>query len=824
MPNSRHTRWTLALTTACLLLLAALTTSAASASYGELLRFNGKGGASTQHAFNLTEQTQSFGIDPVSGAIFAGDERIGGGGEESEEYRLRRYSPSGTYEAEAAIPTPTFPAGIVEVKGIEGAVVDHGEGRVYVLLRYKRAATPPDEGKEDAGALLAFNIEPSSGKLTPAAGTTTEGSLEGVLASPATLGAGSATAGTALLEPSGIALDPTTHNIVILGQVDQGGVLHQAVQRVTKTGTLGARWVAPAALGVAGGGDSPVVTQSGRILYEEANKILEVPTGFSGAPTTVFRFAQPEGQVEQPFLEEFLTIGESESYNGGALSLFAEGASEGRLVADSEINQSEENGEKSKIRNNGAVSLKYVESGGKLTISEAGWTGAKPGETGVAKSCVVGFGGLGYPTVAAGAEGSILVLAPSTGDVIKFGPTGNFCLPAKQFGTGLELKLSKVKVSNITTAMTVEISAKILQANVLSVDWNFGDGEKLTTHVPSGQQTQTAEVLHKFASTGKKKVEAVIHTDNLATPEIIVTSEVNVLTGIKITLNPTSVTVVEGSGAKFKAAASSEPPPKVQWQQSTDKGSTWTAIPGAESTELALSAVTHAMSGYEYRAVFKTADGSELETTPATLTVETQAEHKAKVEKEEREREERELKEKQEREAAEKAAAEKAAAEKAANERAASERAAAEQAAAEQAAREAAAQQKVLAEKAAFPATSLVGSSFTVSKSGVLVLKISCKAVSTSSCAGSVTLKSLKAISAGVGARQSKAAILTLTTGSFSIGGGQTKTVTVHLSAKAIKALKKAKSLGARATIVAHNPEGAVSNSTATLTLKAGKH
>ncbi len=87
-----------------------------------------------------------------------------------------------------------------------------------------------------------------------------------------------------------------------------------------------------------------------------------------------------------------------------------------------------------------------------------------------------------------------------------------------------------------------------------------------------------------------------------------------------VTTNPTSQTVIAGSNVSFTVAASGYPTPTVQWQVSTDGGTTWTAISGATSTTLTLTSVTAAMNGYEYEAVFSNSVGS-VTTTAATLTV-----------------------------------------------------------------------------------------------------------------------------------------------------------------------------------------------------------
>ena len=84
--------------------------------------------------------------------------------------------------------------------------------------------------------------------------------------------------------------------------------------------------------------------------------------------------------------------------------------------------------------------------------------------------------------------------------------------------------------------------------------------------------------------------------------------------------SPSNVAVVAGSTATFSASADGYPPPAVQWQESTDDGSTWNDITGATSTTYTTPATTLTDSGELFRAVFTNVAGS-ITTTPAMLTV-----------------------------------------------------------------------------------------------------------------------------------------------------------------------------------------------------------
>jgi alpha-tubulin suppressor-like RCC1 family protein len=86
------------------------------------------------------------------------------------------------------------------------------------------------------------------------------------------------------------------------------------------------------------------------------------------------------------------------------------------------------------------------------------------------------------------------------------------------------------------------------------------------------------------------------------------------------TLQPNDVTVEEGQGASFEAAAAGTPAPTVQWELSTNGGGLWRTVAGATSDRLTISDARTTENADQYRATFKNAAGSTT-TTAATLTV-----------------------------------------------------------------------------------------------------------------------------------------------------------------------------------------------------------
>jgi len=110
-------------------------------------------------------------------------------------------------------------------------------------------------------------------------------------------------------------------------------------------------------------------------------------------------------------------------------------------------------------------------------------------------------------------------------------------------------------------------------------------------------------------------------------------------------------------------------------------------------------------------------------------------------------------------------------------------------------------------------------SSITVAKNGTFALKLSCP-TGVTQCAGTVTLKTLTAVAASAHASKSKKSILTLASVSFTIAGGQVKSLTLHLSSKAKQLLAKSHTIRAKVTILARNPQGAAHTTALTVTLK----
>jgi hypothetical protein len=82
---------------------------------------------------------------------------------------------------------------------------------------------------------------------------------------------------------------------------------------------------------------------------------------------------------------------------------------------------------------------------------------------------------------------------------------------------------------------------------------------------------------------------------------------------------PQSQTVASGATVTFTASATGTPTPTVQWEVSSNGGSTWVGVTDGTSTTLSFAATT-AENGNIYRAAFTNSTGITL-TSTATLTV-----------------------------------------------------------------------------------------------------------------------------------------------------------------------------------------------------------
>jgi PKD repeat protein len=763
----------------CLLLLLVLAATAGAEGFGEVAHFGGEGTANGK--LKVSTATNAFGVDPQTDTVFVGDEpKV----EHEHEYRIQELGDKGEYLGSTLLePQKVFKAAKLggEVKGIEGIAVDATNELIYVLAVYERAQAteeqeekheePIDEDEPAAGVLYAFKVAPNNKKLEPAP----DANSEGVLATPVTLKAQGEKYGEALLEPTGITVDSTTGEVIILGEVEEKvgaeEQKHIALQRVKANGELGARYVDPVETGEEEAGEaknsepsnSPVVSQTGQVYVQQAEQVVQIPKSFAAvAPTPVFQLKEAT--------EALLTTdtGRAETGFGGGLSILPEGSSGGRLYTSAEVKEA------GGTYYWGALALHYAESGEKGEAAELGWTGG--GNLSHGAECVIGVGET-KPELAAGKDEQIFVLDSSADQVVEFGPGGKGCPTAS--ASALSATVNGQAVSEVPSGTEVKLSSTVTQANALSVEWNFGEGEP--PQIVGTDEHQTAEVTHKFEKKGEHTITETIHTDNLATPELKETKKLTVESRPPTAHFSYPSVVTAGEAVKFNGEASSDPngaeglPLEYAWnfgdgsELAASKTATATHTYGAAGiytvkltvmdklgnkavVEQKITVDAKPTTGPEHKEEH-TVTTPPVTTTPITTTP-VQPTHD--------------------------------------------------------------------------PDATLASTSLSVSSAGALAVQVTCPAGETS-CEGTVTLRTLSAVSAAVGKAQaakkhkSKPAILTLASGSFTVAGGKVASVTLHLSAKARALLARTHLVRAQATLVAHDAAGATHTTQITVTLRPAK-
>lgn len=812
-------------------------------SYGEIQPRIGSKEPGTANGQFSSERTRLLGVDPTDNSVYVLDEperysqekrevidpetktcvinevtgkcELEGFGPVTRHFRIQKftagksgYAFSASVSFDQVSPESEFYENGFLQAGVEGIAIDPELHRLYVLTADNREAglTVDDkygtsgQGIVAASTLYAFSTKEEAGKLVPAAGT-----KEGVLTGPGGGGfeAQSSTPGKALLQPAGITVDAKTHDIIVLGHIDEKGEAtdnitnsgdHYVLQRISSNGELGPRYVdktgffkseAPETLP-----DSPAVaaiTAGNERVYVNFDGLVEVPYEFTSeaSPHRVStRLVAPLGNgiasgPKAGFQKE------TEAISGGALVA----AVNGTLYAMGDI-KTEELGVGTDHR---VGVLAFSGNDG----SELGWSGGQtPLLEGAKDKCATQPELAQFPElplrIAAGSEEKVFVLnteflkrwegeeaqtleeeeeraiegektkGPFFPAVIELGPGGSGCPHAGGEELAAEANGKPLtEAQSIPAGSSVKLSAFLKQGDALSVEWEFGSGgEKQTV---SGDELQMVSVTHKFGHEGLFAIRATIRTDNLATPSVTLEWPEK----IKVTGSPPPERpIVEGPASALvgQVVTFSDPQSggiaKYKWNFG-DGVKEETVVPHASH------AYAHSC-GCKVELVVANAEGKESEPGSKLVTV-TEPE----VHKEESKPEEHKEEPKPE-------------------------------------------EHKGSGGTLAY-AVSVASTTLTVSPSGSFAIKIDC--AGTSACSGTITLKTLTAV---VTSHKHKA-ILTLGSGSFSLTAGQVKSVTLHLSVKARALLAHAHVLRARVTIAGHDSEGKPHTTVLTVTLKPAR-
>jgi PKD repeat protein len=872
----------LALAGALLLLIALVAASPAEAVYGGLgvvgtKITSGTGGLHGQVNAEGRPHGHALAVNPETGQFYIADELQPEAGKPTVAARVQEFSPKGEFLAENQVKYPLREGSSVERVG--GLAVDPTLKRVYLLLgeeriedkpkiekelekleekstrteaaitkkkeqiakakskgeptalleqelkalekqlkeeeaqeeKLKAEEEPRDPGDFAASDLYSFSTEISGEKLKE----------PHLLTDAEVLNSASEEPKVALLYPAGIAVDPKTHDVVILGQQDESEKIdaeepRAAIQRVHASGALGPRYVddsdcldeaepvaAEPACEDGEGGEtfptSPIVTTNGRVYTQLGEEIWEIPAsteaeeGFKEiavTPRYLYALEDEQTVINRSIAEE----------EGGALSFVPGKASgEGTMYMRAQFPNAGQNG---------AVALSYNEGGGTPEAKEIGWTGGQEALSSQQK-CVVPGGSTQQPLVAGVGGEDVLMLSYASGRVMEFGPNGEGCghrptATPPSVEAGGNGHATEVAVGETTT-----LSSKIEGARGKSVKWKFKykdqqTGETGEEEAQTGYQIETATSLsHVFKHEGVYEISETVETDSLAYPTITAeTVKVEAL-DIKAALAPPAESIAAQAGATFEASvkdhAEATAHLKVVWKFGDGTSAVEESKEGASPVHLTVTHTFAKPGSYEVTLELKDASGGHVVVKMPVEVGEGQAE---KAEKEARERAEKEAHERSEREAHERS-------EREAHER--SEREAHEREAKEKE------EKGVLGETVTRnPEAKLASTSVSVSPTGTLTIKLTCP-VGETSCIGTVRLQTLSAVST---AAHKKKAILTLTSGSFTVAGGQAKPVMLHLSSGARSLLGRSHVLRALATIVAHDSAGVTRTVKTSVTLR----
>jgi YVTN family beta-propeller protein len=172
-------------------------------------------------------------------------------------------------------------------------------------------------------------------------------------------------------------------------------------------------------------------------------------------------------------------------------------------------------------------------------------------------------------------------------------------------------------------------ASTVAYGSVTNYHWDFGDGNTLNT--------ASSLTTHSYATSGSYTV-TLTETDTAGTsttqtfigqtisrnggPSAQTTQQVTINTAPQTTTQPTPTTATAPNPAAFTAGCSGSPTPTIQWQLSTDGGTTWSNITGQTSATVTLTPTSLEQSTSQYRAICTNSAGSAT-SNAATLTVNT---------------------------------------------------------------------------------------------------------------------------------------------------------------------------------------------------------
>ena len=157
------------------------------------------------------------------------------------------------------------------------------------------------------------------------------------------------------------------------------------------------------------------------------------------------------------------------------------------------------------------------------------------------------------------------------------------------------------------------------QSSPDGTNWTNLSGATTTTLGVTGiTETGYAGLRYRCVVSSSGYTDATSNAAILTVAPITVTTQPAAQTGAPVAGTTPAYT------ASFSAAATSPAGvPTIQWEVSTDAGTTYSDVSGATSSSLSLSALVSSDSAKKYRAKFERGGWATVRSTPATLTVPT---------------------------------------------------------------------------------------------------------------------------------------------------------------------------------------------------------
>ena len=491
-PGRRAASRLVSIVATALMILGLSAQTAAAKGGGQIGEAWGSPGATSGKFFNPA----MFGVDPGNGTVYSGDLSS-----DLSKYRIQQLSPTGEFKASVEI--ARFPEA-EKIATMHGIAVDPVLERFYLLEGCRVNEISPACRKTgprfSARQILVFSTKPVSGKLVPA--------------TPATLTLPTGT--EQLYTPQSIAVDPSTHDLVVFAE---DAARRPVVQRISSAGVAGARFVDTAKKLKPSGSETPVsgdatsiaVSSSGEsyALTGSPIKAGAISTRAWHLPPSLTSVAEVPGfaaaaldenwalGLEGPFLDPLvggpqLTIEGDTLYWKERLSPSSPTEAGDILVRGYSLTKSET------VTLFGGGSPRC-----KITTSTAGIAATEG-----SKLVVFDYG----------PETKKATDTPAYGlKVVTFGPSGTDCPePVAKFT--VNGKTEEVTVKPGDTVTFDASSSKLLEGFRRELIWKFGDGsEETVKFTPGGEGEEDipakTTVTHQYAKAGKFTVTLRVKMD-----------------------------------------------------------------------------------------------------------------------------------------------------------------------------------------------------------------------------------------------------------------------------------------------------------------------